>query len=411
MENRSTRAGLEARLLQLNKRNAELECAITELTALVEHFKELFKLSQYRRFGVSSEKTVYNADQLSIFGNPEPEKQPALDEPVTETIRYTRRKKIGKRQEDLSKLPLEVIDYDLPAAECGCPQCGGIMREIGIETRDEIKIIPAQVIHVEHRRKVYKCAQCEENSDKTPIVKADAPQPLIKGSVVSASVIAYIMAQKYLMHLPLYRQEQDFKRQGVFINRQNMANWIIMVCIGWLQPIYDNLRKKLLEHAVVHSDDTGVKVLREPGKESQSKSTMWLYRTSGDSPSPVAIYEYQPNQNGEHPQNFLKGWHGFCHTDGFAGYHKIDNVIIVGCWAHVRRKFNDAFKISKAPDSPAKLGLITVTSFLRWNVNLRTCRPKKDLRPGKISLNRLPRHFTHGRGQYMSFPKPPFQAP
>jgi hypothetical protein len=71
----------------------------------------------------------------------------------------------------------------------------------------------------------------------------------------------------------------------------------------------------------------------------------------------IVIYEYQPNRNDEHPENFLSGWSGFCHADGFAGYHGINNVTIVGCWAHVRRKFNDAFKIAKADDSPAKIGL------------------------------------------------------
>jgi hypothetical protein len=84
---------------------------------------------------------------------------------------------------------------------------------------------------------------------------------------------------------------------------------------------------------------------------------MWLYRTGGDSETPVSVYEYQPNRNGSHPENFPKNWSGYCHADGYAGYHNLKNVTVVGCWAHVRRKFNDAFQITKAPDSPAKIGL------------------------------------------------------
>jgi len=356
MENIGSTADLQVQNILLSKRIAELENTVAELNALVEHFKELFKLSAHHRFGSSSEKSLPDASQLSLFGDPQ---EPAvIDTPKdeTETVSYTRRKRIGKRAEDLSKLPLEVIEYDIPESERVCPECGDIIIEIGVETRDEIKIVPPQVIHVQHRRKVCKCFKCDKNSDKTIIVKADAPEPIIKGSAASASAIAYIMTQKYLMHLPLYRLEQDFKRQGVFINRQNMANWIIQVCCI-LILIYDKLRIKLREHAVIHSDDTGVQVLREPGKEPQAKSNMWLYRTGGDSKTPVAFYEYQPGRKGEYPENFLKGWSGFCHTDGYAGYHSIKNVVIVGCWAHVRRKFNDAFKISKAPDSPAKIGL------------------------------------------------------
>jgi len=355
MENSTVAADLQNQITLLSKRNAELEGAVAELTALVDHFKELFRLSQHNRFSASSEKSLPNAEQLSFFGTAEPDKAPVADE-QTETISYSRRKRIGKREEDLSRLPLEVIEYDIPAAELACPQCGETMREIGVEIRDEIKIIPPKVVHVEHRRKVYKCVQCSKNFDKTPIIKADAPEPLIKGSAASASVIAYIMTQKYLMHLPLYRLEQDFKRQGVFINRQNMANWIIQVCC-FMQLMYDKLRVKLLEHTVLHSDDTRVQVLLEPGKEPQTKSNMWLYRTGGDSKTPVAFYEYQPNRKDEHPENFLTGWTGFCHTDGYAGYHGLKNVTVVGCWAHVRRKFNDAYTITKAPDSPAKIGL------------------------------------------------------
>ena len=125
----------------------------------------------------------------------------------------------------------------------------------------------------------------------------------------------------------------------------------------YLQIIYAGLHIKLKEHDVIHSDDTGIQVLNEPGKKPQDNSNMWLYRTSGDSQTPVAFYEYQPNRNGEHPENFLKNWEGYCHTDGFAGYHGLDGVTAVGCWAHVRRKFHDAFKIAKAADSPAGIGL------------------------------------------------------
>jgi len=348
---------LQAQNTQLNKRVVELENTVAELSALVEHFKELFQLSQQQRFGASSEKTLLGMEQLSLF-HAEQAVPPPATEIKTEEISYTRKKRpVGKREADLSALPLEVIEYDVPEAGRVCPQCGDAMRGIGVDVRDEIKIIPPQVIHVEHRRKVYKCGHCDKHADKTPIVKAESPNPVIKGSVASASAVAYVMSQKYLMHLPLYRLEQDFKRQGVAINRQNMANWVIRACEDWLQPIYDRMKRQLLAHDVLHSDDTGVQVLKEPGKTPQAKSNMWMYRTSGDSKTPVAFYEYQPSRDGEHPENFLKGWAGFCHTDGYAGYHSLENVTVVGCWAHVRRKFNDAFQITKAPDSPAKIGL------------------------------------------------------
>jgi len=113
----------------------------------------------------------------------------------------------------------------------------------------------------------------------------------------------------------------------------------------------------LLRHELLHGDETTLQVLKEPGKTAQQKSYMWLYRTSGESESPVVLYEYQPDREGKHPETFLDNWQGYLHTDGYDVYHSLKGVTVVGCWAHVRRKFNDAFKISKAPDSPAKIGL------------------------------------------------------
>jgi transposase len=247
MENTYAAVDLQVQGAQLNRRNAELEHTVAELSALVEHFKELFKLSQQHRFGASSEKTLPGGQQLSLFDQPTVMEPPPAQGTKTQEVRYTRKKRtVGKRESDLSALPLEVVEYDVPEEGRVCPQCGDVMRGIGVDVRDEIKIIPPQVIHVEHRRKVYKCGHCDKHAAKTPIVKAESPNPVIKGSVASASAVAYVMSQKYLMHLPLYRLEQDFRRQGVAINRQNMANWAIRACEDWLQPIYDKMKQRLL---------------------------------------------------------------------------------------------------------------------------------------------------------------------
>lgn len=346
---------LRTQNIVLNQRVAEIENTVAELSALVKHFEELFKLSQRRRFGVSSEKTV-SEGQISFFAEEQAAPLPQ-SEPETEEIKYVRKKQKGKREADLSKLPLEIIEHELTEEERVCPDCGEVMQPFGTDTRDEIKIIPAQVIHVQHRCRVYKCGDCAKTADKTPIVKAAMPEPVIKGSVASATAVAYIMTQKYLMHLPFYRLGQDFMRQGVFINRQNMANWSIQVCEDWLKPVYDKLWERLLAHDCLHGDETTLQVLREPGKTAQQKSYMWLYRTSGESKTPVVLYEYRPSREKEHPEAFLKGWRGYLHTDGYSAYHDLDGVTVIGCWAHVRRKFNDAYKITNAPDSPSKIGL------------------------------------------------------
>lgn len=73
---------------------------------------------------------------------------------------------------------------------------------------------------------------------------------------------------------------------------------------------------------------------------------MWLYRTSGDAEQPIVLYEYQPDRKAKHPEIFLQGFRGYLHADGYEGYHKLpDRITVVGCWAHLRRKFDEALKV------------------------------------------------------------------
>ena len=86
-----------------------------------------------------------------------------------------------------------------------------------------------------------------------------------------------------------------------------------------------------------------MQVLREPGKAAQSKSYMWLYRTGSDAEHPIVLYEYKDSRRAENAKAFLKGFSGYLHADGYAGYHKLQpEIAVVGCWAHARRKFDDA---------------------------------------------------------------------
>ena len=102
-------------------------------------------------------------------------------------------------------------------------------------------------------------------------------------------------------------------------------------------------------------------MLKEPGKAAQSKSYMWLYRTSGEAKHQIVIYDYQPDRKYIHPLKFLKDFKGYLHTDGYDAYHKLpENIIVVGCLAHLRRKFFDAFKTlpkEKQPESNAAKGV------------------------------------------------------
>ena len=100
-----------------------------------------------------------------------------------------------------------------------------------------------------------------------------------------------------------------------------------------------------MKRDVLHCDETTLQVLHEPGKAPESKSYMWLYRTSGDTDKPIVLYEYQPGRGEKYPEEFLKDFKGYLHTDGYAVYHGLpEGVTVVGCHAHLRRKFDEAMK-------------------------------------------------------------------
>ena len=243
-------------------------------------------------------------------------------------------------------LPVEVVEHFLPKEEQSCPECGEGLHIMGKEIRREFKLIPAKPVIVEHIKYIYSCRECEKCSCHVPIIKAPVDEPVIKGSFASPEAVAHIMTQKFVGGVPLYRQEQEFSRNGIGLSRQTMSNWILKCSHDWLEPVYAKLHEMLCKQEVLHADETTLQVLHEPGKTAQSKSYMWLYRTSGDAKMPIILYEYQPDRRAKHPKEFLTGFKGFLHTDGYSGYHTElpEDVVVVGCWSHARRKFDEALK-------------------------------------------------------------------
>lgn len=329
----------------------ELKRRIAELEALVKYYEARFRLTQHRQFGATSEKSEY--DQLSFFDEAEATADANAAEPtLVEIAKHYRKAKRTAGERLPEDLPVQIVEHDLPPEEQVCPECGGAMHVMGRETRRELKIIPAQAVIVEHIRKVYSCRDCETDECGVPIRKAPVDEPVIKGSFASPEAVAQIMTQKFVMGVPLYRQEQEWNRNGILLSRQTISNWVIRCAEDWLEPIYGMLHEAMvINHSALHADETVLQVLKEPGKTAQSKSYMWLYRTSGFNARgvrtsfPIVLYDYQPDRRAERPKAFLKDFKGYLHTDGYKGYHPLpEEIIIVGCWAHARRKFDEALK-------------------------------------------------------------------
>jgi transposase len=287
--------------------------------------------------------------QLGFFN----EAEAISDEP--EVIEVGPHKR-GKRKEFYEGLETRQVVHELPEEACICPDCGGALHACGHEVlRREVEVIPARVSAVEHVQTVYTCRGCEKKADDTPapMVKSSVPAPVIANSgIASPSLLSFIISNKYVLALPLYRQEQELKRIGIHIYRQTMANWVIFAAMKYLEPVYKLLHTELTQNFILHADETSLQVVRENGRKASQKSYMWMYHTGRDAHKQVALFEYQQTREGKHPRNFLEGFSGFLHVDAYAGYRELEDrgITLVECWAHARRKFDEALKSLRKDD-------------------------------------------------------------
>ena len=249
------------------------------------------------------------------------------------------------------------------------------------EIRQELKIVPAQASVVKHVRYTYACRRCDREAVTTPVITA--AMPVLPGSLVSPSAMAFVMTGKYIDGLPLYRQEQSLSRLGIDISRQTMANWMIQGAERWLFPLYERMHELILKQEILHADETTLQVLHEPGRAATSKSYLWLYRT-GQTRSPIVLYDYQTTRASKHPCRFLNGFKGYLQVDGYSGYNRLEEITLVGCWAHARRKFDEALKVlppeKKDADVAAKRGLEFCNRLFALERELKKVSPEERYR-------------------------------
>ena len=328
-----------------------LKKANEELSKQVQYLMEQIALVRSQRFGSSSEKSKFDdgSEQLSFLFN-EAEVYAASSvlpkEPDLETVKEHKRRKRVTKPDDLPEdIEVETIDRVLSGDDLLCPRCGEEMTEIGTDKIRRLKIVPAKFVIVETTLHRYACKVCDKEDISTQIVSTKADPAVVPGGCATPEAVSYLAVEKFKMYTPLYRMEQQFKLAGVPLSRQTMSNWLLKASELWLEPLWKQMRLKLLQEEIAHADETPLQVLKEPGRKAESKSYMWLYRTGKYASQQLVLYDYQETRSAEHPEAFLKGYKGFLHTDGYAGYHRLPQGIrVVGCLAHARRKFEEAVK-------------------------------------------------------------------
>lgn len=339
----------------LLQQQEQLEAITKELHASNEKMQLLMEqviLGKQNRFGRSSEKMedtsqicFREVDGTIIFFN---EAEAVCDlnaaEPDDLELKSPKQpKRKGKKEADLSGLPVRRIDHYLSEEELEAEFGAKGWKQLPDAISRKYHFVPAKVEVEEHHIGVY-ASKTDEH-----MVKADHPKALLHGSLVSPSLGAAIINGKYVNAVPLYRLEQEFQRYGLQITRQNMANWCIRLAEEYLSILYDYLHKELYFYHVIQADETPV-LVNHDGRKAGSKSWMWVYRSGYlYQKRQIVLYEYQQTRNASHPREFLKGYDGICVTDGYQVYHtlekELEELIIAGCWVHCRRRFDEALKL------------------------------------------------------------------
>jgi len=262
---------------------------------------------------------------------PEP---PPLPPPEEKATRRGQCQPHGRRQ-PARQLRHDQRRYELTAAERLCPECGAERQEIGVDTTKQYDYKPAEVFVIEHQRVKYACKCCAGH-----VAVAPKPAQPVERGLPGAGLLAQILVDKYLDHLPLNRSEGRFARLGVTLPRSTMCDWMA-ACAVLLTPLWQCLKELVLQSKVLHTDDTTVPV-RDETRNQHRYGRLWDY--IGDAAHPGVVFDYTVTHARDGPATFLKDFRGFLQADAYGAYDGIytgsaGTIIEVGCWAHARQKF------------------------------------------------------------------------
>lgn len=341
---------LREQVARLLAENTHLKAQLAEVLALVgtlrgtiekqqSHIAKLVKMT----YGRSSERV----EGPTLFDGLEAEPTPvaeAIPEPAEELV--PKRKGHG-RKPNPTHLPRMREEIDLAEAEKTCPCCSGMRLKIGETLCERLDYTPSSIFVRVIARPTYACRTCELAARDPQFAKPVWPVEPVPKSGVGAGLLAQVIVSKYVDHLPLYRQEAIFARQGWPVSRTRLCD-LTARCGTILEPVYRLMIARLIRSFALHADESPVQLLK-PDRSAYA----WLYL--GDAANPYTLFDFTSGRGEEHPAKFLAGYRGFVHADGYAGYNVIhgSGARHLGCWAHVRRKFVEAQESSPAQASRA----------------------------------------------------------
>ena len=328
---------LAAQLMaQVGENERELRYRQTRIDQLTHEIATLRRL----HFGKRSEQL--NAEQMSLLNEAIDADLAALEIELEQLQSKTpegKQRQQPKRAPLPAHLPRTDIHHEPDDITCAC----GCQRvRIGEDISEKLDYMPGVFTVERHIRGKWACKACET------LIQAPVPPHVIDKGIPTIGLLAQVLVAKYGDHLPLYRQERIFERAGLAIPQSTLGEWV-GVCGVRLQPLVDALREVLLQHDVLHADETPVQML-VPGKGKTQRAYVWAYATTQFADVRAVVYEFADSRAGEHARKFLGNWRGKLVCDDHSGYKAGFELGIteIACVAHARRKFFELHASNKS---------------------------------------------------------------
>ena len=323
-----------------------------EMRKKLEKLESKDKLDTNRLFGRKTEKIDDLLNQSSENGStadPISEDAPeGQEEDAPETGKKTHRgrtgkRRSGKRKEDLSRLPQRTV-YEYDPEELDRVYGKGNWRVVSWHGSTKKEVIPA-IVYAKTTYTPVLSVGLEH-----VMVSVPPRDMLLPGSDATESLVAWIMNNKFVLSLPLYRQEAEFARRGIALSRQTMSNWIIRFSRDRFCQVAGRMAELLKASGCTQCDETTLLVIRD-GRKAGRKSFMWIHVTSELSDGhPIAVFTYEPDRSTQHLRDFYDDYIGRIICDAYCAYQTFESeneetVIICGCWMHSRRRWAEALRI------------------------------------------------------------------
>ena len=323
---------------ELIRKNESLQ---RQLTTLQHQMEQMLR----RLYGRKSEKL--NPNQMmfdsivlaSLNQNGGPQQLPV----ASATPEVTKPRKASQHH---GRIPipehLERVEIllDIPEEQKVCPVTGEPLKVITVEVSEKLEYRPGKLIVNVYKRPQY--ALPERVDSFGGVIATPMPDHPIAKCKADVGLLAHLIVSKFADHLPLYRQDGIFEREGVTIPRATQSCWLMQVYES-IQPLEEAFRRALLESDILFTDDTPIP-LQVKGNGKLKKARLWVYVRGGTGP-PLVAYDFSIDRSKGRPLHYLDGYQGYVHADAYSGYDELfkkKGLIEVGCWAHARRKFDEA---------------------------------------------------------------------